>query len=626
VSKLHRLLIAGLTVTAVSTTVLATPSYAAEPTAAAAAAAAVADPTELATDEDKVEAARALGINPGIDMLVLNDQDFVFSLWRQAPADSFIKAEALRAYDDTDPNAAYAFIKTGIFAAAADDRDAEIAAEQAKALRRSVAVTVGLDAADIALVEKGDEDFIFAVWQLAKGERVKAAAQAAIAVGSDQEDWTAFLTTGAQVAADQDMREAIDRADELEKARLRAEQLATAKRALLQLLLLPVTEELVNAPNRQYVLHVQANAKGTEVKLAAQAAINAADIDPALSEFIFTGGAAANLKDEKAAAARDLAGYRNQVTALRDAAKLDGWLPKLVAAADRALADNTLLGLQTFLLKGQDTARAQDTRTWSNVALSGDRIAVLKNNGTVVIKEGGLSATWVNLRSGVKQVVLAGDRIGVLATDGTAYVKDGTISAAWVAVRSGVKQIALSGDRIGVVTKDNLAFAKAGALNAAWVQQASSIKQIALAGTRIGVLSIAGNTFVKEGSLTAGFDQQSSTNAQISLTATRVGVLSVAANSWVKEGALTNSFVQMSSSNKQIALSGDRVGVLSIAKNAFVKDGTLSAAWVLVRPDVAKLAIDGNRVGVLAEDGGVYVKDGGLSAAWVTQTSTGPLT
>ena len=99
------LLVAGLTATVLMSVGVPGPVWAAEAAAPAGAAAVVAEPTELATDEDKVEAARVLGINPGIDMLVLNDQDLVLSLWRQARDGSFVKAEALRAYDTTDSDA-----------------------------------------------------------------------------------------------------------------------------------------------------------------------------------------------------------------------------------------------------------------------------------------------------------------------------------------------------------------------------------------------------------------------------------------------------------------------------------------------------------------------------------------
>jgi len=580
--------VAGLAAVLVGSVGAAVPSYAADP-AAAVAASSVADPTEFATDEDKVEAARVLGINPGIDMLVLNDQEFVLSLWRQARDGSFVKAEALRAYDTTDPRAAYAFIKTGIFGAAADDAQAEIAAERAKALRRSVAVTVGLDPADTALIELGDRDFIFAVWQrVPAGTRVKAGAEAAIAAGTGPADWTAFLTTGAQTAHEQDIADAIADANEAEAARLRAEQLATAKRSLLQLLLLPVTEELVNAPNRQYVLHVKNTAKGTEVLLAAQAALNAPDatLDKALSDFIFTGAATANALDEKAAAARELAGYRTQTIAIRDAARKDGFLPNLAAAADRALTDNTLLALQTFLLKGQDTARDLDQKSWASVVLAGDRIGVLNTGTTAYAKDGGLSAAWVTQRAGVKQLALAGERVGLLTTDGTAYVREGALNATtWVTEHTSIKQIVLAGDRIGVLTTDGIAYVKDGGLSAAWVNVRTGVKQLALAGERVGVLATDGTVYVKDGGLSAAWSTQ------------RSGVT-------------------------ELVLAGERVGVVGTDGNAYVREGALTAAWVTEHSTVRHLALDGNRIGVLRTDGIVWVKEGGLSAAWVNELLT----
>ncbi|RKN48478.1 VCBS repeat-containing protein [Micromonospora endolithica] len=368
-------MVAGLTTVVMLTTVAGQPAWAQSPSTTSAVTASnslVADPTNLATDEDKVAAARVLGINPGIDMLVLNDQEFVFSIWRQARDGSFVKAGALRTYESDDPNAAYAFITVGIFAASADDAQAEIIAERAKALRRSVAVTVGLDPSDTALIEKNDRDFIFSVWQrVTAGSHVWTAARDAIADGTDQEDWTAFLTVGAAAAHAQDVADAIAQADAELAARLAAEQLATAKKSLLQLLLLAVTDELVAAPNRQFVLHVHNNAKGVEVKLASQVALNAPDeqLDQALKDFIFTGGAAANKRDEDIAAAKELAGYVTQITKIRDDARTDGYSPNLLAAAERALADNTLVATQTFLLKGQEDARALDVvfrqkRTW----------------------------------------------------------------------------------------------------------------------------------------------------------------------------------------------------------------------------------------------------------------------
>jgi hypothetical protein len=375
-SRLGALLAVGLTTASLLVAVSpATATTAAAPEVPAAAAAA-AEPTNLADDVEKIKAAGALAINPDETMLLLNDQQFVLELWRRAEEKTFVKAEALRAYTSTEPDAAYVFITVGIFAAANDDALVEIAAEQAKALRRSVLVTVGLDPSETALIEKDDHDFIVAVWgRMAEGSFLQAAARAAFADGTDQSDWTEFLTVGAAAAAKLDLEEKIKKADQAEADRLRAEQLLTGKRALLQLLLLPVNQQLLDAPNRQYVLHIKDQAKGTEVKLAAQAALNAPDADlaQALTDFIFTGGAAANTRDEQIAAAKELADYRTRVSAIREAARAQGLSPNLVAAADKALATDTTLALQTFLLKGQDEARELDKQAGlTDVPLSGD--------------------------------------------------------------------------------------------------------------------------------------------------------------------------------------------------------------------------------------------------------------
>jgi hypothetical protein len=629
------LLATGLALTVSMSAATAGPVWAADP--APAASALLADPTNLATPEDKVEAAGAIGVNPGVDMLVLNDQDFVFSLWRQAKDDSFIKAEALRAYDTSEPNAAYDFIKTGIFAAAAVDAQAEIAEARARAVRRSVAVTVGLDSSDTALIEKGDRDFIFALWQRVDlTSHVSAAAKAAIAEGTGQDDWTAFLTTGAQVAAEQDLRDAIAESDAAQAAILTAQQLVTAKRSLLQLLLLPVTDELINAPNRQYVLNIKNTAKGTEVLLASQAALNAADLDAALKEFIFTGGAAANKKDEDVAAAKELAGYRTQVTAIRDAAKRDGLEPNLVKAAETALTTGTLLSLQTFLLKGQDEARVKDRQARVNVVLSGSRVGVLDVDGNAYVKEGTVaSAGWVKQFGGVKQIALAGTRIGVLTYDGTAYVKDGALaSATWVKMYSTVKQIALTSTRVGIVTYDGTGYVKEGALNTAWTKEYAGMKKLVLAGNRIGMITTSDTAIVKDGALSAAWDEQRTAVKELALTSNRVGVITSGGQLLAKEGALsvTTWVTELEGGPNRVVLASNRIGLvqppnISVPENpvpanaagrALVKDGSLSAAWVeVLAKDVIRLSLDGTRVAILVKGGTVYVKEGGLSAGWV---------
>ncbi len=322
-------------------------------------------PVTVSTAADKVAAARAIGVVADQTLLNTSDQQFVLSIWRLAPDDSSVKTSALQAYLSSDPAAPYSFIKTGIFAAAASDAQVEIAAAEARSRRRSAAVVAGLDPSDSALIELDDRNFIIVLWQRVDADtqaHVKAAAQDAFREGSTADDWLAFLTTGVQAAAAADLADAIAQADADQAAKLQAQQNITDKKALLQLLQLPVTDERVNAPDREFVLTVHGEAKGVEVQLAAQGALDAPDdqLVQALHDFIVTGGSAANTRDEQAAAAKDLADYQSKVQQVLDAALQDGFEPNLVAAARAALAAPTILGLQTFLLKGADAALHSD--------------------------------------------------------------------------------------------------------------------------------------------------------------------------------------------------------------------------------------------------------------------------
>jgi hypothetical protein len=342
-----------------------TPAFAAAGRTASPSATTADVPVPVSTAADKVAAARAIGVPADQTLLNTSDQQFVLAIWRLAADDTSVKTNALQAYLSSDPAAAYQFIKTGIFDAAASDAQVEIAAAEARSRRRSAAVVAGLDPSDTALIELDDRNFIIVLWQRVDADtqaHVKAAALDAFREGSTEDDWLAFLTTGVQAAAAADLADAIAKADADQAAQLLAQQNVTAKKSLLQLLQLPVTDERVNTPDREFVLTVHSEAKGVEVQLAAQAALDAPDdqLAQALHDFIFTGGSAANTRDEQAAAAKELADYQAKAQQVLDGALQDGFEPNLVAAARAALASPTILGLQTFLLKGADAALHSD--------------------------------------------------------------------------------------------------------------------------------------------------------------------------------------------------------------------------------------------------------------------------
>lgn len=114
----------------------------------------------------------------------------------------------------------------------------------------------------------------------------------------------------------------------------------------------------------------------------------------------------------------------------------------------------------------------------TDVSLSGSRIGVVWPDGVVRVKEGDLYAPWVAVVSG-SDVELDGSRVGVLGA-GTLIVKDGGLSAGWTTQLGGVTQFSLGGDKMGLIA-DSKAFAKKGDLYAGWQQIMPNSKQVVVA-------------------------------------------------------------------------------------------------------------------------------------------------
>ena len=247
------------------------------------------------------------------------------------------------------------------------------------------------------------------------------------------------------------------------------------------------------------------------------------------------------------------------------------------------------------------------------------RVGVLGADGSVLVKDGGLSAGWHTEYPGAKQVVLSGDRIGVLTTDGTALVKEGGVSAGWHTEHTGVTQLALSGDRIGVLTTDGTALVKEGGVSAGWHTEYHGVKELTLDSDRVGVLTADGKALVKEGSLGAGWHTEYSGVKQLGLAGDRVGVLTDGGKALVKEGSLSAGWHTEYSGVKQLALTARRIGVLTTGGVALVKEGGLSSGWHSEYTGVSALTLGGYRIGVLSTGGKALVKEGELSATWHTE-------
>nr|BFF00556.1 hypothetical protein GCM10020241_22310 [Streptoalloteichus tenebrarius] len=291
-----------------------------------------------ATFDDKVRAASALGIVASNELLVLNDRNFVFALWRQAKG-AEVRASAELALGGTDADCA-TWIKLGIHDAVKRDqsneqRDAE-AARIARELKRNAAMVIGIEPTAEMLV-LSYKDFVYDLWKRASGPKVKAAALDAF--GKDEAGQKAFLAEGIRKAHEQDQLDAIEKdqqANEAEKARQRDR--AAKQRAMRQVLGVEPTDGMLALSDDNFIREVWNRAKpDTEVQSAAVAALRSSD--PAVwKRFIDTGIYEANDRDKANELRKQEEADKRRLLEIQTRAEKSLVHPGLVDAAKDALA------------------------------------------------------------------------------------------------------------------------------------------------------------------------------------------------------------------------------------------------------------------------------------------------
>jgi hypothetical protein len=138
-------------------------------------------------------------------------------------------------------------------------------------------------------------------------------------------------------------------------------------------------------------------------------------------------------------------------------------------------------GRHAYTLSGSTIAGGYNVVRGIEHSPSNGRVGVLTTSWEALVKEGGLSAQWVDEYGGVKQIVVSPNRVGILSTSGEAFVKEGGLSTSWTDEFRGVQQLAVTDNRIGVLTTSGEAFVKEGGLSAQWVDEYGGVKQMALA-------------------------------------------------------------------------------------------------------------------------------------------------
>lgn len=315
-----------------------------------------------ATQEEKVNAIRTLGIDVDNSWLILRDRDFVFKIFDNAKG-PLVKDGALQAYRDGDA-ACTVFIRTGVYDLDRRDKDnqarAEIERDLAHKLKQSAASLISMPVTDQQL-DLSYRDFIYEIWRFSAGlPRVKAAALDAF--NGSFEDQKAFLDNGLLTAKQQDQQDSIDadkKASEAERARLAARN---AKANAASVVLLPVDDALLNLSDDNFIRKVTDKAvQGSEVYAAAWMALRST-VPADWAAFITTGIYEANKRDIDIARRKKADEDRRVTTELKIKAENGLMQPRLVAAAAAALAGSDE-DVAAFLQEGQHAVLMQSLQT-----------------------------------------------------------------------------------------------------------------------------------------------------------------------------------------------------------------------------------------------------------------------
>ncbi|SFB48415.1 LGFP repeat-containing protein [Amycolatopsis marina] len=302
------------------------------------------------TEVEKVRAVRAIEVGEATDeWLMLSDKNFVFKVYDRINPDKYplTRAEAYRVYriavDAPDAPDATAFIRTGVHEFV--DRDhIEYArrVEEARLAReaRQKAAAFAEIPADAAMLDGNDQNFVYQVWRRSTGPKVREGA--ATAWGGDATAWRTFITTTIFDLHLQDQADAIEKAREESEEKARELAAKQAKKNAAAVLAIVAPEGWLVLSDDDFIRQLLAtpqlaDPRHAEVAEAADAALRSTDpVDWAT--FIGTGIYAADDRDAaREKAAREEAD-RQKVREIKAKAEAGRVRPRLVAAANAALA------------------------------------------------------------------------------------------------------------------------------------------------------------------------------------------------------------------------------------------------------------------------------------------------
>ncbi|MFQ6197402.1 AbfB domain-containing protein [Streptomyces sp. NPDC000405] len=307
------------------------------------------------TDQQRVDAATVVHLDPTPDVLLLSDQAFVHALWRKANEAgenlTTVRIAAEQAMASTSADDQVRFITSGVHEAFKLDvqREKERAdAERAARLAKSQAlIAVGIPSSP-ELLGLSDDNFIRTVAaHPASGPELRTACAQALLNSSAA--WREFITNGIREAHQRDVVNKIKELEEKDRKEAERRKDIAARNNVAALFHVTPTDAMLGLGDDNFIRELLRSApsetKTSELYSAADRAILSSDPKD-WREFILTGAAAAYKRDDEARRNRIAENNRKLALRIQAAAGDMNWV--LERAARKALA-GTDEDVATFL-------------------------------------------------------------------------------------------------------------------------------------------------------------------------------------------------------------------------------------------------------------------------------------
>ncbi|WP_154697372.1 RICIN domain-containing protein [Lentzea guizhouensis] len=369
----------------------------------------------LVSDFDqKLAAASTISASVTSREARMADLNFVIWIYNNAPRDSAIKREALKALtNETDENACYNFIVTGIHLAFREDVRAIPIMDERHRQRLRATDLIGWMNVDRYYLDTNLSEFVTKLFINTNGTEnpeIKARAAAVLTNTSTDEQRQKFVTEGIFAAYELDVQRRIEAAQrESAENKAREDMLKARADAWRVAAQAELTTSLKVMTDNDFTWEVYRSPLARKfVKAAAQSALDSHDA-AVVKAFIFTGVHTAHQRDVAEEDAIRAAETEKQIKEILDLAKRDGYLPNVVAAATAALAGD-LKARNEFLNLGRSEAAKRDQikpRHELVVELQGKasgRCAQIAGVDAQAIEHGQYNELWDCIRPAPKQV------------------------------------------------------------------------------------------------------------------------------------------------------------------------------------------------------------------------------